>query len=169
MNIKFIGRHYEVPDSLKKRIERRVAKLQRLLGENLNVEVICSLEKYRHTAEVMVKGGIFEFRATETTNDMLASVNAAFDIIEGQIKKGKEKKRSKKKGKTQVPSAPLEQVSPRIIYTQDYADKPLTVEEAIMELEATGKDVLLFRNPSTNRANVVYKKGETYYVVEPEW
>jgi len=169
MNIKFIGRHYEIPESLKKRVEKRVAKLQKLLGEILNVEVVCSVEKYRHIAEVMVKGGIFEFRAMETTNDMFASLNSAFDIIESQIKKSKEKKRSKKKGKSQKPPQITEQSSPQIVYSNDYSDKPMSVEEAIMELEARNGDVLVYRNSSNNRVNVVYRKGNTYYLIEPEW
>ncbi len=169
MKIKFIGRRYEIPETLKKRVERRVSKLQKLLGEVLNVEVVCSLEKYRHTAEVMVKGGIFEFRAKETTNNMLTSLNSAFDIVENQVKRGKDKRRDKKKAKLTETRSQSESIAPRIRYSKDYSDKPLTLEEAIIELESLKKDVLVYRTPSDNKINVVYKKGDVYFLVEPEW
>ncbi len=168
MEVKFIGRHYEIPESLKKRAERKIAKLKKLLGDVQHVEVILSLEKYRHTAEVLVKGGVFEFRAKETTGEMLTSLNKAFDIIEAQIKKEKEKRRNKKK--VSAPEeAPASPAGPRIIPKEAYSPKPLTVEEAIAEMEGMGEDILVYRNSRTKKINVIYRKGSDYYLIEPEF
>ncbi len=168
MEVKFIGRHYEIPEAIKKRAERKIAKLKKLLGDIQHVEVILSLEKYRHTAEVLVKGGIFEFRAKETTGEMLTSLNKAFDIIEAQIKKEKEKRRSKKK--VSAPEeTPISPAGPRIIPKQAYSPKPLTVEEAIAEMEGMGEDILVYRNSRNKKINVIYRKGSDYYLIEPEF
>ncbi len=169
MEVKFIGRHYEIPEALKKRAERKVAKLKKLLGDIQHVEIILSQEKYRNTAEVLVKGGIFEFRAKETTGEMIASLNKAFDIIEAQIKKEKEKRRSKKKASPPGEITHTSPSGPRIIPKNAYSPKPLTVEEAIAEMEELGEDILVFRNSRTRKTNVVYKKGSDYYLIEPEF
>jgi len=168
MEIRFIGRHYDIPESLKKRAERKIAKLKKWLGDIQHVEIILSQEKYRHTAEVMVKGGIFEFRARETTNEMLSALNKAFDIIENQIKKEKERKRAKKKASPSTPITPGPQ-GPRVFQSNAYSLKPLTLEEAIAEMEERGEDLLVYRNSSNHKVNVVYRKGNDYYLVEPDF
>ncbi len=168
MEIRFIGRHYDIPEALKKRAERKIAKLKKWLGDIQHVEIILSQEKYRHTAEVMIKGGIFEFRAKETTDEMLSSLNKAFDIIEKQIKKEKEKRRAKKKSSPPQPSSPSPQ-GPRVLQSNAYSSKPLTLEEAIAEMEERGEDLLVYRNSSTHKVNVVYRKGNDYYLVEPDF
>ncbi len=168
MEVRFIGRHYEIPESLKKRAERKIAKLKKLLGDIQHVEVILSQEKYRHTAEILVKGGIFEFRSKETTNEMLSSLNKAFEIIEAQIKKEKERRRAKKKSPIPQPTTSSQQ-GPRVIPSDAYSPKPLTLEEAIAEMEERGEEILVYRNSKTHKVNVVYRKGNDYYLIEPEF
>ncbi len=173
MPIKFTGRHYEIPESLKSYAEKRLKKLERMLDEVLEVEVICSMEKYRHKAEVLVKSRNLSLRASETTNDMFTSLNSVFDILENQARKEKERLVKRKRQEKEVVTMPSTEVSepeePVLIYSDEYADKPLTVEEAMEELEKFDKEILVYRNAKNNKVNVLYKKGNRFYLIEPEW
>lgn len=173
MPIKFTGRHYEIPDTLKSYAEKRLKKLERMLDEVLEVEVICSMEKYRHKAEVLVKSRNLSLRASETTNDMFSSLNSAFDILENQARKEKERlvKRKRQEKEVSIPTTEVteSEEEPILIYSDEYADKPLTVEEAMEEMEKLNKEILVYRNARNNKVNVLYKKGNRFYLIEPEW
>ncbi len=172
MAVNFTGRHYEIPESLKQYALKRLKKLEKMLDEVLEVEVICEVEKYRHKAEVLVKGKNFSLRASETTGDMLTSLNSVFDILEKQARREKERlfKRKRQEKEVVEEGAPAgEEEGPNLIYTDDYSDKPLTVEEAVEELEKLNKDILVYRNARNNRVNVLYRKGNRYYLIEPKW
>jgi putative sigma-54 modulation protein len=175
MNINFTARHTEITDQTRKYCERRVKALEKRLGYALEADVILSIEKYRHKVEVKIKIKGATLNTMEETSDMFSSLVAAFDHIEKRIKKERDKLRERKRRKGKEPEGPPtavteeEEGGKRIIRSQDYSLKPKSVEEAVMQLDASRREVLVFRNFDTNRWAVLYKRKDGHFgLVEPE-
>ncbi len=161
MNIEFTGRGTEVTDALKQFTNDKLKKISRFLDNILDVSVTFSVEKHRHTAEIIVKAGSDKIVAKETTNDMYMSIGGALDKIERQAKKLKTKMSRKRKD-----SVSLEEREPRkesyfsgsetrIVPLSLTRFKPMTVQEAAMEIENGPNPFVIFRNHESNEALTV--------------
>lgn len=91
MQISVTFRHMEASDGLREHINQKFEHLTKYLIKPIEVNVTLSVEKFRHTAEVILNEQNFQAKALETTNDMYASVDLALHKIEKQLKKHKEK------------------------------------------------------------------------------
>ena len=173
MNINFTARQTEITPDLKKYCQRRLKSLEKFIGFLMEVDIILSVEKYRHKAEVIIKARRSSWSVIEETQDMYNSLNLAFDNMEKRVKKEKEKSREQKRRKGSrekeiFPVPPTVEES-RIIRTQDFSLKPMTVEEAILQLEYDKKEVFMFRKADSEKWAVVYwMKNGNIGLVEPE-
>jgi len=169
MKIEFVGRGFEVTDALKSFTEEKLSKLSRFIDNILDVQVRMIVEKHRHTAEIVIKAGHEKLVAKETTNDMYASIGGALDKIEKQAKKMKDKFVSKKRksfvkeeGNFTINTPQGEEVV--ISHKKVESVKPLTKEEAIMEMENNDADFIVFRDADNREAvSVLYKKDHKNY------
>lgn len=175
MNINLTARHTEVTDQTRKYCERRVKALEKRLGYPLEADVILSTEKYRHKAEIKIKIKGATLNTMEETSDMFSSLVTAFDHIEKRIKKERDKLRERKRRKGKEPEEPPSEVTEeeegakRVIRSQDYSLKPMSPEEAVMQLDAGRREVLVFRNIETGRWATLYKRRDGHFgLVEPE-
>ena len=112
---------------------------------------------------------------TEETHDTHSSLVQAFDVIEKRIKKEREKLREKKRRRPKEslealgPETQEEEPGKRIIPSRDYSMKPLSLDEAVLRLEAGKKEVLVFRKFDTEKWAVVYRRKDGHFgLVEPE-
>ncbi len=169
MKIEFVGRGIEVTEALKKFTEEKLNKLSRFIDNILDVQVRMIVEKHRHTAEIVIKAGHEKLVAKETTNDMYASIGGALDKIEKQAKKMKDKFVSKKRksfikeeGDFTINTSHGEEVV--ISHKRVESVKPLTKEEAIMEMENNDADFIVFRDADNRETvSVLYKKDNKNY------
>lgn len=189
MQLDITGRHIEVTPALREFAEEKLSKLERLLEGPLEVHVVLGIEKHRHTAEVQVKSRTAIFSGTQETGDLYASIGEVADKLERQALKHKEKMRAHKSKKSprnpdaaaviEANAAPRETApgvaanphnAPRVVRSPRYRVKPLSTEDAVLELESTRQDVLVFRDADTDRVNVVYRqKNGNFILVEPEF
>ena len=161
MNIEFTGRGTEVTDALKQFTTDKMKKISRFLDNILDVSVTFSVEKHRHTVEVIVKAGTDKIVAKETTNDMYASIGSALDKIERQAKKLKTRVSRKRKDGVSVESS-MESIDDsfaekgtRIVPLSLTRFKPMTVQEAAIELENGPNPFVIFRNHESGEALTV--------------
>jgi putative sigma-54 modulation protein len=186
MHLDITGRHIEITPALRKFAEDKLMKLDRLLEGPVEVHVVLEIEKHRHTAEVQVKSRTAFLSGKQETGDLYASINEVADKLERQALKHKEKIQDHKHRKgprdpeiaavieANANPAPTtgttpSQRTPRIVRTRRHKAKPLSPEDAALELDATGEDLLVFRNAETDRFNVVYRqKDGNIGLVEPE-
>jgi putative sigma-54 modulation protein len=186
MRLDMTGRHIEITPALRKYAESKLSKLERLLDGPIEVHVVLEIEKHRHTAEIQVKSRTANFSGKHETGDLYASINEVSDKLERQALKHQEKIKDHKhrKGPRDPESAAtieanatledeLDSVVPvtgqRLVRSRAPKIKPLSPEDAAIELDTTGREVLVFRNAETERFNVVYrqKNGDIGWI-EPD-
>jgi putative sigma-54 modulation protein len=176
MQVEYTGRQIEITPAIKTFTESHLRKIRKILGETIEVHVILTVEKYRHTAEVNLKSQTFTINGVEETSDMYNSITVVLDKIERQSLRHKEKFIAKKrKSLTSEAAEALDSESaedlvgdPRIIKTESFAVKPLTEEEAAEEMVQSPNGFLVFRNSESNKVNVIYKRKDgNFGLVEP--
>jgi len=181
MSVDITGRHIEITEPLRKFATDRLERLRGIIDEILEVHFILTVEKHqRHVAEVNIKTRRDFYHAEEVSTDMYTSIAAVLDKVEKQILKDKERKVTRKRHNNQggevVTTASVVEVEealgerlPRIIRTHEVAAKPMSVDDAAMQVGASDGDFLVFRNAETERLNVVYKRKDgNIGWIEPE-
>jgi putative sigma-54 modulation protein len=183
MKIEITGRQIEVTPALREFATEKLRKLEKLLDGPLDVHVVLAVEKHRHVAEIQVKSRNAVFSGTEETGDLYASIGEVADKLERQALKHKEKVTGRKRREgTRAAEAAValegppatspdtEELPARIIRSERYRLKPLTPEDAVLELEATGEEMLVYRDSGTYRVNVVYRRKDgNFDLVDPEF
>ncbi|MHB0976707.1 MAG: ribosome hibernation-promoting factor, HPF/YfiA family [Candidatus Aquicultorales bacterium] len=180
------GRHVEITDALKKYAEDKVSRLSRYFDKINQIEVELMVERNPslpnpQTAEVtlITKGPLI--RAKVATDNMYASIDGVTDKLERQIKKFKGKLYSSHKispglGEFSLEHAPggtsengaVEAEEHQVVRVKRISLKPMTTDEATLQMELLGHDFFIFINSETDEVNVVYKRRDKNYgLIEP--
>ena len=163
MNIVINGRHMEITDALKSYASDKVSKVEKYLPEGTEAVVTLEVEKFRHKAEVLIKVNGILIQAHEETEEMYSSIDKVMDKVGRQVRKYKEKlKGHKGRGEELVlPETGVEvERIPEIIKIKRFDMKPMTPEEAVMQMELLDKDFFVFSNASTGHVSVIYKRKD---------
>lgn len=170
MRIEYTGRQTEVPEAARKLAERRLGKLAKLLRGITRVHVILTCDKHRQAAEVSVHSPHVDISATEVSNDLGSSLAAAFTKLERQAERhmGRMRKRRAPSSRSWTFARPAEG-EPRLIRTRRGTLKPMTVEEAILEERLNEEGLVVFRDATTERVTVLYRRKDgNLGLIEPE-
>ena len=181
MQITVTFRHMEPSEALKSYAEEKLERVKKYIDEPIVVQVFLTVEKIRHMAEVTINAKGITIKAAEETNDMYASIDAVSDKIERQLRRFKERIKAHKPAaadvrerqvqKSIVEAQSIEEGSkePVIIKTKSFSMKPMSVEEAVMQMELLHKDFLVYTESSTETINVVYRRKDgNYGLISPE-
>ena len=179
MKIIFKGKHVEVTDAMRNYTEKRLNKIERHFDHILEVIVTLSVEKNRQIVEVTLQASRASIRAEEKTDDMYTSIDKVADKLERQIQKYKEKyfqkphPGSERKGLinegVNVEDSESDKIA-KIVRTKRFAIKPMSVEEAAMQMDLLGHNFFVFANDNTNKVNVLYKRKDgNFGLIEPEF
>ena len=178
MKFVFADKKVTMPAKVHAYAEKKVGKLERYFRHEADASVTFSVEKDRNVCEVTVRAGSMIFRASESTSDMFASIDSAVATLERQIRKNKTRlaKRLKEDAfertvdevSTFVPDP--EEEDYQIVRTKKVPLKPMTVEEAILQMNLLEHAFLAFRNEDADGAfAVVYKRNDGGYgIIEDE-
>lgn len=170
----------DVHDSVRRLGDRKVRKLARILRGITDVHVILTADKRRVSVEVTVHSPHLDLAATEQSDDAAVALSTVMDKLTRQAEHRVGKMRVRKGGgrarttsvRTAPPaplSTPREAPGPRVIRNRRFAVKPMTIEEAALEVGASADGVLVFRDASTERVNVLYKRKDgNLGLIEPE-
>ncbi len=158
---------FDSSDSLKSYVNKKLAKFDKMLDRPGEAHVVLSVEKIRHIAEITLTCDRLKIHAKENSESMYSSIDALMDKVSIQIKKHKEKIKRHMSGKKQsiknesmdgqfsenISDNPmLDQI---IIETIDY--KPMDIEDALIELDASKQSFFVFSDARTEQLNVLYK------------
>jgi putative sigma-54 modulation protein len=177
MTFEYTGRHVEVTPAIRAHVEEQFKKLRNIFnGTEPRVHVIAEVEKNRQIGEVIVHWRDHTLTATDTNADMYMALSRAIDKIEKQALKLKKKiidrKHNSPKASAAAPSPDgLVRAAPapvRIINASRYSVKPMTAEEASLELSSRTDNFIVFRDADTSRVGVLYKRQDgNFGLIEP--
>ncbi len=176
MKFEFSGRHIEVTPALKAHVEDHFKRIDHIFnGKPIKAHVIIEVERGRHRSEIVVHWRNDALTANSTSSDMYKSLSDSISKIEKQALKLKNKviDRAHKATKAGTIARQNEEVAPaanatRIISAKRYAVKPMTADEAAMELIAEENQFLVFRNAENERVSVIYKRKDgNYGLIQP--
>jgi len=177
MNLRFTTKQMELTPDIRSYCERRLKSIQKLLRPPVEVDLVLSHEKYRYKIEANLKAKGLVAVAENESPDLMVTLGKVFDSLEKKVKKEKEKTREKKRRlarEQRQKSLRLEaeagsQEEKRVIRMDDYSLKPMTVEEAIMQLDLERKDVFVFRREDNEKLAVIFRRRDGHYgLIEPE-
>ncbi len=182
MEIAIKGKNVEVMRALREYADKKVRKIQRFFeGDTLDAQVTLGAEKGLQVVEVTIQVDGLLLRGEEKTGDMYASVDGAVDKIERQIRKYKTRiNRKLRQTGVRLVDAELapagaemgeeREEEVRIVRTKRFAMKPMSVQEAVMQMDLLGHDFYVFSNCDTEEVNVVYRRKDgNYGLIEPEF
>lgn len=171
MNIIVNGRHLEVTPALKSYAEEKLGKFDRYLSNITEAIVTLTVEKYRHKAEVLLKANGVLIQAEGVTGEIYSSIDEVVEKLEKQVKKYKEKLVSHRKGEGKTPAAaaaPEQEMGGKIIKKKRFDMKPMSPDEAAMQMELLDKNFFVFSNHTTGQINVIYRRNDgNFGLIEP--
>lgn len=176
------GINLEVTPALEAHVRSKARKLERMFSNHstASVEAVLRTGKEGHVAEITFYVGGYVLRGESRTPDMYQSINKAMDRIEGQLRKFKTKLSKKlrdQRSKIAFADAQDEtsdaawiaeadqadDKAPEIVRTKRFVVKPMSVDEAVMQMELLGHDFFVFVDAETNEFNIVYKRQDGRY------
>lgn len=170
MKIEFLCKNYTASDKLKDIISRKVDKLDKFFDEDEKAKVVLKKSKDVATLEITiaVQGGIV--RAEVIGDNMYDNIDVAIPKLEKQIIRHHDKMKAKKfKVKDMDALLPLldvaveEEPAKKVVRSKSYNLVPMTVEDAIEEMELVGHDFYVFANKSSGNVNVLYARNDGDY------
>ena len=178
MQITTTFRHLDPSDALKSYAEEKLERVNKYIDEPVVAQVFMTVEKIRHCAEVTITAKGITIKASEETNDMYSAIDAVVDKIERQLRRYKERIKKHKPAseslarqvkKTVVAAESIDQQQePVVIRTNTFSIKPMSVDEAVMQMDLMHKDFLVFTDASTENINVLYRRKDgNYGLIEP--
>lgn len=171
MKITIVERKMQISDELRAYATKKVTKLDRYFHKDTSATITFSELKGRQTAEVTVRHSGMVFRAEETTTDMFASVDGMIRSIEKQIRRNKTRLEKKlregafdKAAANDASMADYVEDSYDVIRRKRFDVVPMTVEEAILQMNLLGHQFFFFKNAESDDASaVIYKRAAGGY------
>ncbi len=169
MQVNITFRHLDSTEALKAHARDKVQHIQRYIDRPSEAHVVLYVENLEHKADINLKAGPFLLRGRARSNDMYASIDAAADKIERQLKKHKEKLKSHKaapaNGWKPVDVrhdvlAAENQPSDRVVKSTTFQTKPMSLDEAILQLDLLASQFFVFQNAADHAINVVYRRDD---------
>ncbi|HRI88430.1 MAG TPA: ribosome-associated translation inhibitor RaiA [Candidatus Hydrogenedentes bacterium] len=183
MRVSLAGRHLEITDAIRTHVESQLDKVRHHFDRVIDVDVVLSVEKHRHTADITVHANGVRIHGKDTSDNMYASVDTVVDKIDRQILKFKDRshryqpRKSKEAINAEIGEMPVlaeeaakeAAVGHRRIVREPITMKPMSVDEAAMQLELRNDTFIVFRNADSLEVNVIYAKHDgTLALIEPE-
>jgi putative sigma-54 modulation protein len=178
MRLQVKGKNVEVSDSIRRYAEEKMSKLDRQLHALTQVELELRVERNpsisaNQVAEATVWTKGPTLRAREASTDMRASIDQLTVKLLRQVEHYRAKRsRRQVRGNGVAPGGPMsipeEETNPRIVKTKQFAIKPMSAEEAALQLELVGHDFFVFRSDESGDVNVIYRRRDGGYgLIEP--
>ena len=173
MNITYIARQVNITDDMKQLVEKKLAKFDRYFPENADATVTFRKIRNDECMEITISVGNTLFRAEEQADKYATALTRCIDTIEGQIRKNKTRLEKRMRSSFVAPepiSGEAEDDAEAFrIRTKRFTLKPMTAEEAILQMNLLGHSFFVFADADTGDTNIVYKRDDgSYGLILPE-
>ncbi len=164
MNIKVTGKNIEITDAIRDYVTEKADRLEKFEGANTELNVVCKVEREEQIVEMQLSHNGEFIKIEEKNEDLYASIDLALDRLERQMRKSKEKVADKYKNagvkeKEQVKSVDGKATKEgEVTVTRTYSLKPLTLEDAKLQLSKSEDIFLAYVDFDTRKVNVLFKR-----------
>jgi ribosome hibernation promoting factor len=162
-------------DHLKSYVADKLERLDKYLDNPAEANVVLTVEKFRHTAEINIAGDRLSINGKEETNDMYSAIDMVLDKLEKQIKKNKQKIRerrtsSKNRSRSMLEDERIlpEDDTERQIKVMNIEYKPMDIDEAVLQMDLIEDNFLVFTNAKSDQINVLYRRRDGHFgLIQP--
>lgn len=175
MKMNFTARQMKVYESVKQTAEKKLSKFDKFFDEQAEMDITFSMPKNLEKVEITIYASGMMFRAEEAAETFATAIDRAGEALERQIRKNKTKlqKRVKEEGYAivdeQYPYLEEEEYLLDEVKVKTFSFKPMSLEEAILQMNLLGHDFYVFKDAENNETCVVYKrKAGGYGLIVPE-
>jgi putative sigma-54 modulation protein len=180
MRVDYIARKVTLDESFRQLAEKKLAKITKYFNDILDMRVEVSQERHLYRVDLFVKGKDFDIQSTTQNKELSAALQEGVDKLEIQARRAKARlKNHKPRGaelrkvqdwEVEVFESDSESVGPpQIVERSSIPIKPMTVEDAILQLEKSPDQFMVFRNATTDRINVLYRRSDKHLgLITPE-
>ncbi len=179
MKFTFTEKKVSLPKSLRGYAEKKVGKLERYFKTEPEANLVFSVEREQNKVELTIRAGSTILRVSESTSDMFASVDAAVTSMERQLRKHKTRLEKRLRQDAFVRAAEEDEPSTlvpdeeerefEVVRTKRFSIKPMTVDEAILQMDLLDHTFFAFKNEDNGAFAVVYKRNNGGYgLIEDE-
>lgn len=176
MKVTITGKNMEVTGAMRERIEKRLGRLQKYFWDDVEIQVRLAVERgAQHIVEITIFIGSTILRAEEATSDMYVSVDKACDKVVSQLRKHHAKFADRLRPAQTQPALPdesdsePEEEAATLVRVKRFPVKPMSVEDAIAQMDLLGHSFFLFMDEQTGRTCVVYRRNDgNYGLLAPE-
>lgn len=169
MKITYTARKVNLRDNFKERVEKKLSKFDKIFSDDAQAAVVVTLEKNRQTVEVTIRDNSMVYRAESTQPEMNDALDRVVDVIAGKLRKNKTKLSKRLREGTiddlivTTPDDEIEETEFEIVRKKQIMLKPVTVDEAILQMNMVNHSFYMFVNADTGAVNVVYRRNDGAY------
>jgi len=168
MKISVTFRNAEGEDWQREYVEERLKRLKKYIDHPVDARVILSVEKFRNTAEINLMANGLNINGREEEKDMHLAIDNAIEKIERQLKKHRDKirgfktnpSRSTEFGEESPAEESEESTDAKVVETRKMVLKPMSIDDAVLEMETTKNRFVIYRDSSTENINVIYRRED---------
>lgn len=182
MRIDYVARNFELDGRLRSQAEKKLEKLMKFLAAPVEARLGVSQDKFRFTCDLHVSHRGGDLHSNVESHDVAESIDLAFAGVEEQAKRTRKKSVDKRRRASRAAQKganwPVSVVEagtvgrdggPEVLHTERMPIKPMSLEEAVMRLEESEQGFIVFRDATTEKVNVLYRrKDDNFALIAPE-
>lgn len=180
MRVDYIARKVTLDDSFRQLTEKKLSKITKYFNDILDMRVEVSQERHLYVVDLFVKGKDFDIKSTTQHKELTAAIQEGVDKLEMQARRAKARLKDHKARGGEVRKVQDWEVEvletdsattgpPQIVERSSIPIKPMTVEDAILQLEKSTDQFMVFRNATSDRINVLYRRNDNQLgLITPE-
>ncbi|MDU5109579.1 MAG: ribosome-associated translation inhibitor RaiA [Clostridium sp.] len=177
MRVSVIAKNTTATPALKDMVEKKLSKVDRYFNPEVEAKATLSVQKNKQRVEITIPFNGVVLRAEEATDDMYKSIDLVVTKLERRIRKQKTKlsRRNNESLRFQTfdevaVEDELIEENGKVVKTKKFGIKPMSVEEAILQMELVGHNFFVFQDADENKIAVVYKRKDgDYGLLEPDY
>lgn len=169
MKITYTARKVNLRDNFKERVEKKLKKFDKIFSDEAQAFVVVTLDKSSQTVEITIKDNHMVYRAEKTMPEMNDALDKCVDVLGRQLRKNKARLEKRLRSGSldelvaPVDEAPIEEDDFTVVRTKTIPVKPISVDEAILQMNMVGHKFYMFTNAETGDVNVVYARDDGAY------
>ncbi len=180
MHIDYVARKdVDLDDATRAFVEKKLKKVVKYFNDILEIRCELTRERHLYSADLYVKGKDFDIKSTATGKELTTAIQEAVDKLEIQARRAKTRLKERKRPASGpsvgwqvevIEPESLRTGTPRIVKTSTIPIKPMTIEEAALQLQESRNDFIVFRNAADDRINVLYRRrDDNLGLITPEF